>query len=93
MIDHEGFKRCGLKPYSDDSELAVGIQSRALDEAVMIAHKWYPVPYSNLKLLNFVTFTVRTDSPRAAPTLHYTYRRLGGVRAPPLNLAGEANFL
>ena len=22
FIDHEGFKRCGLKPYSDDSELA-----------------------------------------------------------------------
>ena len=33
--DYEGFKRCGLKPYSDDSELAVGIQSRALEAFVV----------------------------------------------------------
>jgi hypothetical protein len=36
--DHEGFKRSGLKPYSDDSELAVAIQSRAL-EAFVVARE------------------------------------------------------
>ena len=64
MRDNEGFKRCGLKWYSDDSELAVRIQSRAL-KAVVIAHKWY----RKLKLLNVVTFKARTEPPRAAPTL------------------------
>ena len=68
MRDHGGFKRCGLKPYSDNSELAVCIQSRAL-KAVVIANKWY----RKLKLLNFVTFTVGTEPPRAAPT-HQMYR-------------------
>ena len=38
MIDHEGFKRCGLKPYTNDPELGVEIQSRAI-EAVVIARK------------------------------------------------------
>ena len=68
MRDHEGFKRSRLDGYmySDDPELAVPIQSSAL-EAVVIAHKWY----RKLKLLNFVTFTVGTESPRAAPTHHY----------------------
>jgi hypothetical protein len=54
-----------LKPYtrSDDSELGVGIQSRAL-EAFVVARKWY----RKLRVLNFVTiFTVGTDPPRAAP--------------------------
>ena len=67
MIDHEGFKRCGLKPYSDDSVLTVGLQSRALD-AFVVARKWYRKSW----VLNFVTFTVGTDPPRAAaaaPTL------------------------
>ena len=49
--------------YSDDSELAVYIQSRAL-EAFVIARKWY----SKSKLLNLVPFTVETEPPRAAPT-------------------------
>ena len=55
---------CGLKCYNDDSELVVRIQTRAL-EAVVVALK----RDRKLKLLNFVTFTVRTDPPRAAPTL------------------------
>ena len=55
---------CGLDSYSDDSELAVRIQSRAL-EAFVVALK----RDRKLKLLNFVTFTVETDPPRAAPTL------------------------
>ena len=51
--------------YSDDSELAVYIQSRAL-EAFVIARKWY----RKSKLLSLVTFTDTegTDPPRAAPT-------------------------
>ena len=51
--------------YSDESELAVPFKRELLNvDAVVIAHKWY----RKLKLLNFVTFLVRTDPPRAAPT-------------------------
>ena len=42
--DHEGFKRCGLNWYTDDSELVVRIQSRAL-EAFVVDRK-----YCKLKL-------------------------------------------
>ena len=55
-----------MKPYTDDSELGVAIQPRAL-EAVVVAKKWY----RKSKLLNFVTFTVETEPPRAAPTMVY----------------------
>ena len=63
MSDYEGFKRSRLDSNTDDSEPGFRIQSRAI-EAVVIAHKWY----RKLKLLNFVSFTVETESPRAAPT-------------------------
>ena len=53
-----------MDSYTDDTELGVGIQSRAL-EAFVVALK----RDCKLKLLNFVTFTVGTDPPRAAPTL------------------------
>ena len=56
--------RRGFHGYTDDSAVSVPIQSRAL-EAVVIARKWY----RKLRVLNFVTFTVATDPPRAAPTL------------------------
>ena len=42
----------------------MSLQSRAL-EAVVVAHKRYRKSW----LLNFVTFTVETDPPMAAPTL------------------------
>ena len=48
---------------TDNEVVSVGVQSGAL-EAFVIAHKWY----RKSKLLNFVTFTVGTDPPRAAPT-------------------------
>ncbi len=51
-----------MKPYTDDPELGVGIQTRAL-EAFVVARK----RYRKLKLLKNVTFTVGTDPLRAAP--------------------------
>ena len=77
-----------MKWYSDDSELAVRIQSRAL-EAVVIAHKWY----RKLKLLNFVTFTVRTEPPRAAPTPGYTKKHNHALASPNLGEVARAASL
>ena len=45
------------------TKLVVRIQTRALEAFVVVLKR-----DRKLKLLNFVTFTVRTDPPRAAPT-------------------------
>ena len=55
-----------MNPYSDDSKLAVGIQSRAV-EAFVLAHKWYRKSW----VLNFVTFTVGLNH----PGLHQPFTR------------------
>ena len=53
------------------------IQTRVL-EAFVIAHKWY----RKLRLLNFVSFAVGTDSPRDAPTPHLLETQLNQYDLP-----------
>ena len=56
----EGFKRCGLKPYSDDPPSLLYQSNRELlkPSCFVVARKWY----RKSKLLNFVTFRFTVTS-------------------------------